>query len=61
MFGAGLPHHNGGFYERLGKANEIRILDKAHVTLLLPINPKLSDYDGLKYQYRSLDNMILGS
>ena len=28
MFGAGSPHHNGGFYERLGKANEIRIVDK---------------------------------
>ena len=28
MFGAGSPHHNGGFYERLGKAIGIKILDK---------------------------------
>jgi hypothetical protein len=34
MFGAGSPHHNGGFYEQLGKANEIRILDKTQAFML---------------------------
>ena len=34
MFGAGSPHHNGGFYERLGKAIEIRILDKTQAFML---------------------------
>jgi hypothetical protein len=34
MFGAGSPHHNGGFYERLGKASEIRILDRTQAFML---------------------------
>ncbi|HYA83200.1 MAG TPA: hypothetical protein VEH06_07095 [Candidatus Bathyarchaeia archaeon] len=34
MFAAGSPHHNGGFYERLGKAKEIRILDKTQAFTL---------------------------
>ena len=34
MFAAGSPHHNGGFYERLGKANEITILDKTQAFTL---------------------------
>lgn len=34
MFGAGSPHHNGGFYERLGKADEIRVLDKTQAFTL---------------------------
>ena len=34
MFGAGSPHHKGGFYEQLGKASEIRILDKTQAFTL---------------------------
>jgi hypothetical protein len=38
MFGAGSPHHNGGFYEQLGKANEIRILDMPQAFMLSQVS-----------------------
>jgi hypothetical protein len=49
MFGAGSPHHNGGFYEQLGKASEIRVLNKTQAFMLQDHIASICRENGVNY------------
>src|SRR5215813_759824 len=51
MFGAGSPHHNGGFYGQLGKAGieKIKILNKTQALILQNHITSICQEHGVKY------------